>query len=520
MVVRLQLIRVVAYLVEQLAARGITHIFGVDGANIEDLFDAAYFQPQLTTVLAKHEFSAAAMADAYARTGSRFGVVAATSGGGCLNLVPGLGESLASRVPVLALVGQAPMSADGLGSFQDTSGRNGALDAVALFGAVSVYCRRVTSPAAILEALPEAIEAALVGGPAVLLLPKNIQQADIPVPDDALDPGGSRSRQPRITPGSPVVRALDSGPVTIVAGEQVARDDARAELDRLRTALNARIACVPDARDVAAPAASLSGIMGHPATVAAIRDSAVCLLVGTRMPMTARGGLDEALAQTEVISLGSAEPYVPCTHLHTDDLRMSLAALVDALPRSTRLDSPRADRITELTPPACGDAGIRYRDVMRALDVALPQEADIVVDAGNTGAAAIHYLPHRPRGRFVVALGMGGMGYSFGAGIGVACARGHRTVVIAGDGSFYMHGLELHTRHSAPPADHLCAAEQQCARDVRDARTALLRECAQLQQVRPQPAGCGAGRDVPRAARGGCGRSRSAVRCVHRGPVP
>ena len=114
MVVRLQLIRVVAYLVEQLAARGITHIFGVDGANIEDLFDAAYFQPQLTTVLAKHEFSAAAMADAYARTGSRFGVVAATSGGGCLNLVPGLGESLASRVPVLALVGQAPMSADGL----------------------------------------------------------------------------------------------------------------------------------------------------------------------------------------------------------------------------------------------------------------------------------------------------------------------------------------------------------------------------------------------------------------------
>jgi acetolactate synthase I/II/III large subunit len=40
---------------------------------------------------------------------------------------------------------------------------------------------------------------------------------------------------------------------------------------------------------------------------------------------------------------------------------------------------------------------------------------------------------------------MGGMGYSFGAGIGVAFARGHRTVVIAGDGAFFMHGLELHT---------------------------------------------------------------------------
>ena len=40
---------------------------------------------------------------------------------------------------------------------------------------------------------------------------------------------------------------------------------------------------------------------------------------------------------------------------------------------------------------------------------------------------------------------MGGMGYSFGAGIGMAFARGRRTVVIAGDGAFFMHGLELHT---------------------------------------------------------------------------
>jgi acetolactate synthase-1/2/3 large subunit len=46
---------------------------------------------------------------------------------------------------------------------------------------------------------------------------------------------------------------------------------------------------------------------------------------------------------------------------------------------------------------------------------------------------------------------MGGMGYSFGAGIGMAFARrktlgpGRRVVVIAGDGAFYMHGMEVHT---------------------------------------------------------------------------
>ena len=75
---------------------------------------------------------------------------------------------------------------------------------------------------------------------------------------------------------------------------------------------------------------------------------------------------------------------------------------------------------TELQPPPYDGPGVRYRDAMAVLDRVLPDGADIVVDAGNTGAAAIHYLPVRRDGRFVVALGMGGMGYSFGAGIGMA----------------------------------------------------------------------------------------------------
>ena len=171
--------RVVDHIVEYLAAMGVGHIFGVDGANIEDLYDAAFFREDITAVLAKHEFSAATMADGYSRSGAGLGVVAATSGGGALNTVPGLGEAFASRVPVLALIGQAPTPLDGRGAFQDTSGRNGAPDAQALFSAVSVYCRRVVKPEDILSALPEAVAAARTGGPAVLLLPKDIQQSTL-----------------------------------------------------------------------------------------------------------------------------------------------------------------------------------------------------------------------------------------------------------------------------------------------------------------------------------------------------
>ena len=449
--------RVVDHIVGYLASLGVDYIFGVDGANIEDLYDAAFYQADITAVLAKHEFSAATMADGYSRSGAGLGVVAATSGGGCLNTVPGLGEALASRVPVLALIGQAPTTLDGRGAFQDTSGRNGSLDGEALFRAVSVYCRRVTTVADIVTALPEAVAAARTGGPAVLLLPKDIQQAELH------STNGVSITKPVVHIGDPhpIVRALRrvDGPITIIAGEQVARDNARAELEQLRALLRARVACVPDAKDVAgtpgmgsSSALGVTGVMGHPSVADAIADSALCLVVGTRLSVTARAGLDNALRSTRVLSIGAQTPYLPCTHVHTEDLRGSLTRLTRALSgrgRPTRLRVPDTVRRSELRPPLHGGPGIRYRDAMTVLDRMLPDAVDVVVDAGNIGASAIHHLPVRRGGRFIVALGMGGMGYSFGAGIGVAFGRSaelnSRTVVISGDGSFFMHGMEIHT---------------------------------------------------------------------------
>jgi acetolactate synthase-1/2/3 large subunit len=188
--------------------------------------------------------------------------------------------------------------------------------------------------------------------------------------------------------------------------------------------------------------------MGHPGVVEAIGSSALCLVVGTRLSVTSRTGLDDVLAKVRVVSIGSAAPFLPCAHVHTDDLRGSLTLLTLALSgdgRPTGMRVPDLVPRTELTPPAFDGPGVRYREAMVALDRALPDGVDIVVDAGNTGAAAIHHLPVRRDGRFVVALGMGGMGYSFGAGVGIAFARRKRTVVIAGDGAFYMHGMEVHT---------------------------------------------------------------------------
>lgn len=56
-------VRLVDHLAGELARAGVTHVFGVGGANIEDLYDAMHRGGTVRGIVAKHEFSAVTMAD-------------------------------------------------------------------------------------------------------------------------------------------------------------------------------------------------------------------------------------------------------------------------------------------------------------------------------------------------------------------------------------------------------------------------------------------------------------------------
>lgn len=391
-----------------------------------------------------------------------------------MNLVPGLAEAYASRVPVLAFVGQPPTGSEGLGAFQDSSGKAGSLDARALFAPVTRFCARVDDANSIPELLARAVAAAQRDpkGPAVLLLPKDVQQALVELREPA--PAAPRARaEPRIQDSTvAVLRGAER--VLVIAGEGVASADARAELAEVAQRLGAWVAVTPDAKDVFdnhdARFAGVAGVMGHQNVGQCLRRADVCLLVGTRLPAMARGGLEQALAGTPVICIDPEPPFVPGVFVRgelRDTLRV-LAARLDPGP----CPSPEHAGPTPLpTPRTPRTPATSYASAVASVEAALPPDAHVFVDAGNAGASAIHLLPAPRHGRFVVAVGMGGMGYTFGAGIGAALATGQRTYVIAGDGAFFMHGMEVHTavEHAAPVtfvifnnnAHAMCATREQ-----------------------------------------------------------
>ena len=119
----------------------------------------------------------------------------------------------------------------------------------------------------------------------MLLLPKDIQQAGLDIAPAAQRTNGLLGRRCSSAIRKPIARALRraDGPITIIAGEQVARDDARAELEQLRSMLRARVATVPDAKDVAgtpglgsSSALGVTGVMGHPGVADARSPTARC----------------------------------------------------------------------------------------------------------------------------------------------------------------------------------------------------------------------------------------------------
>jgi len=87
-----------------LLAEGCGCVFGIPGAQENELWDA-FKQLGVQYLLSTHEFSAACMADGWARSTGKPGVVCVVPGPGLTNSLSGLGEALLDSIPIICLVG-------------------------------------------------------------------------------------------------------------------------------------------------------------------------------------------------------------------------------------------------------------------------------------------------------------------------------------------------------------------------------------------------------------------------------
>ena len=127
-------IQVSELLVKFLHRLGVDTLFGMPGAHILPVYDDLYASG-IQTVLVKHEQGAAFMAGGYARVSGRIGACITTAGPGASNLITGIANAYADKLPVLVITGEAPTYIFGRGGLQESSGEGGSIDQTALFEA-------------------------------------------------------------------------------------------------------------------------------------------------------------------------------------------------------------------------------------------------------------------------------------------------------------------------------------------------------------------------------------------------
>ena len=156
-----------------LADQGVDVIFGYPGGAVLPLYDALFQQNRIRHVLVRHEQGATHMAEGYARSTGKAGVVLVTSGPGATNAVTGLTDAMMDSIPVVCLTGQVPTHLIGNDAFQEA-------DTVGITRPCTKHNYLVKDVNDLARVIHEAFYVANSGrpGPVVVDIPKDVSIAE------------------------------------------------------------------------------------------------------------------------------------------------------------------------------------------------------------------------------------------------------------------------------------------------------------------------------------------------------
>ncbi|MEM0909188.1 MAG: thiamine pyrophosphate-binding protein, partial [Pseudomonadota bacterium] len=158
--------------IEALKDHGVDTIFGYPGGAVLPIYDEIFQQDYVTHVLVRHEQGAGHMAEGYARSSGRPGVMLVTSGPGATNAVTALTDAMMDSIPLVCITGQVPTHLIGNDAFQEC-------DTVGITRPCTKHNWLVRSVDDLPRVLHEAFYVATHGrpGPVVVDIPKDVQLA-------------------------------------------------------------------------------------------------------------------------------------------------------------------------------------------------------------------------------------------------------------------------------------------------------------------------------------------------------
>lgn len=458
--------------VETMVAQGVTDVFGIVGSaymDALDLFPAA----GIRFIPTAHEQGATHMADGYARVSGRHGVCIGQNGPGITNFVTAIAAAYWAHSPVVAITPEGGTMGMGLGGFQEAN-------QLSIFQSITKYQAHVNNPARMAELTARAFDRALSErGPTQLNIPRDFFYGEIettiPVPVRVLAPNGNE----RALAQAAELLSAAKFPA-IVAGGGVIEASAVDDLKALAELLGAPVVTSYLHND-AFPAdhplwCGSLGYQGSKAGMKLIAQADVVLALGTRLGpfgTLPQYGIDYWPKQAKIIQvdvdhkmLGLVKPISVGLWGDAGAVAASLlarlkagkpACLATRAEREREIKRQQEDWERELNDwtqeaddwsksVSKEDAGMHPRQMLRALEKAMPADVMVSTDIGNICSVSNSYLRFNRTRSMFAAMSFGNCGYAFPTIIGAKLAAPDRpAVAYVGDGAWTMSLIETLT---------------------------------------------------------------------------
>ena len=449
-------ITVADYLVEFFIANGVTDVFGYQGGMVCHIFDSlGLYKDKINYHSCGNEQGAAFAACGYAQATGKLGVVITTSGPGFTNALTGLANAWFDSVPVMLISGQVntkdkrrdyPFRQYG---FQE-------IQAIPMAEPIVKKAYDVDLGMDYIGLLNEAYKIAFTGrrGPVYLDFPINVGREIVEV-EDIVAPVQLDSPEP--FDAAPYINQLMAAkkPIIIAGGgiKQLGLRDQFRELIKLL-----KIPVVPTMPGVdLLPSDSKYriGFLGGTARREAgivLKNTDFVLTLGTRMCNKAIGynhddfiPKAQKLIRVETDTKELERQLKDCEEDVIADLRSFLnSALEHAQKIKDIYDHSRwveaINKMKELMAPVDMTFG---NEIVKHFSELMPEKAFMTLDVGNNLIYGVQSAVIKRNTRVYESAGLGSMGYSIPAALGIAAGTKVPTYVIVGDGGAQMNIQEL-----------------------------------------------------------------------------
>ena len=441
-------------IVKCLEEEGVKYVFGYPGVAICPFYNRI-LDSKIKTILIRTEQNAAHAESGLARVTGQVGVCAVTSGPGATNVITGIATAFADSIPLVCITGQVNSALIGSDVFQEAD----------ITGAVESFVKYsylVKDAEEIPRIFKEAFYIANSGrkGPVLIDVPIDVQNTVVSkfkYPDEV----NMRTYKPTVKGHAvqikKVVKELSKARRPIIyAGGGVLLSEAETELRAL--AEKYRIPVVSTMMGIGVMPTKhpmyygMVGNNGNPYANRAMNESDLLIVVGARVA-------DRAVNQPDLITenkilvhidVDPAEigknvgPTIPLVgdakHIIADLLEEEFTCEHEAWIDTLNEYRGTMGRVRKPNPDYVDPA-----EFIRMLSESMDDDAVYVADVGQNQIWSCNYHIVK-NGRFLTSGGMGTMGYSIPAAMGVKLAVPDKQVVaVCGDGSFQMSMMELAT---------------------------------------------------------------------------